>query len=201
MQTETLAREILSRAFDLIERGVKERPADFHTPVLVTTGADNFPEARTVVLRKFERATRDLLCHVDLRSPKVPEIQNNPNTAWLFYHQPEKLQLRIRATTTVHTDDELANQQWRASQLFSRRCYCGDAPGTLKDAPSSGLPAFLEDRQPTAEETETLGRKNFAVLQSKINKIEVYELNVKGHRRSLFIFDENGNLETRWLTP
>lgn len=201
METETLAREILNRAFDLIERGIKERHDDFHTPVLVTIGADNLPEARTVVLRKFERDTRNLLCHVDLRSPKVLEIQNNPNTTWLFYHQPEKLQLRIRSRTTIHTDDELANRQWQASQLFSRRCYCGDAPGTLKDAPSSGLPAFLEDRQPTAEESETMGRKNFAVLQSNINEIEIYELHVRGHRRSLHIFGENGELETRWLTP
>lgn len=201
MQSEILAREILTRAFDLIERGVTERHDDFHTPVLVTIGANNLPEARTVVLRKFERGVRSLFCHVDLRSPKVLEIRNNPDTAWLFYHQPEKLQLRVRAATTIHTDDQIAAEQWQASQLFARRCYCGDAPGTLKDAPSSGLPEFLQDRQPTAEESETMGRQNFAVLQSKIHEVDVYELNVKGHRRSLHIFGENGELETRWLTP
>lgn len=196
-----LAHEILTRAFDLLARATKARHDDFHTPALITTGNDNLPEARTVVLRKFAAETRSLFCHIDLRSPKAAEIRNNPRVAWLFYHKAEKLQLRIRATATLHTDDQTAEAQWNASQLFSRRCYCGAAPGTLSETPSSGLPESLVDRAPTAEETETLGRKNFAVVNSKISEIDVYELHVRGHRRSLFIFNENGEYETRWLTP
>lgn len=193
--------QLLEKIRTMLEQGVQKRADPFHTPVLATIGLGGEPQLRIVVLRKFLRASNALMCHVDLRSPKTAEINREPRVSWLFYHPQEKLQLRASGIATIHTDDELADKQWQTSQLFSRRCYCGDAPGTLKETPSSGLPAFLEDRQPTEEETETLGRKNFAIVNTTINEIDVYELNVKGHRRSLFVFDENGKLETRWLTP
>ena len=192
---------MLDNVWSLLERGQSNRHDAFHIPVLCTVGLDNAPEARTVVLRKVLRDSRAIMCHVDLRSPKAAEIKQNPKVSWLFYDPKEKLQLRIRGKATIHTNDDLAEKQWQASQLFSRRCYCGDAPGTFVDAPSSGLPAFLEDRQPTAEEAEAMGRKNFAVINSIIDELDVYELNVKGHRRSLFVFHENGEIETKWQTP
>lgn len=193
--------EILERVWVLLERGTSNRKDDFHTPVLATVRADGAPEMRTVVFRKVVREPRALMCHIDWRSPKATEIQNDPRVSWLFYHVEEKLQLRIRGRASFHTDDELANVQWQNSALFSRRCYCGDAPGTEKDEPSSGLAEFLIDREPTAEESERLGRKNFAVLSSTIDEIDVYELHVKGHRRSLFAWSETGELAARWLTP
>jgi hypothetical protein len=62
------------------------------------------------------------------------------------------------------------------------------------------LPEDLIDRKPTHEESEQ-GKTNFVVVSSNIDEIDCYELNVKGHRRSLFTWQENGELCTRWLTP
>lgn len=185
----------------LLERGTSNRKDDFHTPVLGTISLDGAPEMRTVVFRKVFRESRKLLCHIDWRSPKAAEIKFDSRVSWLFYHVEEKLQLRVRGRAALHTNDELANTQWQNSALFSRRCYCGDAPGTQKEAPSSGLAEFLVDREPTAEESERLGRQNFAVLSSSIDEIDVYELHVKGHRRSLFAWNEKGEQAARWLTP
>lgn len=193
--------EILERVWTRLERGARNRNDDFHTCALATIGLNGAPEVRTVVFRKFSQEPRILLCHVDLRSPKIAEIEKHSAASWLFYHAEEKLQLRIRGRATIETNSELADLQWQNTQMFSRRCYCGDAPGTLKNAASSGLPEFLIDREPTLEESEQLGRQNFAVICSTIQEIDVYELNVRGHRRSLFRWDEGGNLETRWLTP
>lgn len=199
--TET-PNEILERVFNLLAHGVKNRHDAFHTAVLATVNQQNLPEARTVVFRRFERELRfALFCHVDRRSPKAAEIENNPQVSWLFYHSPERIQLRCRGTAVIHTNDETADAQWQSSQLFSRRCYCGAAPGTPADTPSSGLPEFLENRSPTLEETEEMGRQNFAVIETAISEMDVYELNVRGHRRSLFVFNENGEIELRWLTP
>lgn len=191
----------MERVWVLLTRGAANRKDDFHTPAFSTIGLNGAPEIRTVVLRKILRESRLLICHVDSRSPKIAEIRKDGRVSWLFYHIEEKLQLRIRGLATIHTDDEIANAQWQNTQLFSRRCYCGDAPGTFKNDPSSGLPEFLIDREPTLEESEQLGRKNFAVLSSTIDEMDVYELNVKGHRRSLFKWNEPGELETWWLTP
>ena len=193
--------EILERVWALLERGTINRKDDFHTCALATIGIDGQPEIRTVVFRKLLREPRTLLCHVDVRSPKVAEIERDPCVSWLFYHVDEKLQLRIRGRAAIQTNTELAESQWHNSQLFSRRCYCGDAPGTHKEMPSSGMPEFLVDREPTLAESEQLGRKNFAVLSSTVDEIDVYELNVRGHRRSLFKWSEQGELEAQWLTP
>jgi hypothetical protein len=193
--------QILERVWTLLEHGAANRKDDFHTAVLATIGLNGAPEIRTVVFRKILRDVRALLCHVDLRSPKIAEIEKDARVSWLFYHAEEKLQLRVRGRATVLTTHEIADLQWQNTELFSRRTYCGDAPGTRKNGHSSGLPEFLVDREPTLEESEQLGQKNFAVIFSTIDEIDVYELNVKGHRRSLYKWDERGELETRWLTP
>lgn len=185
----------------MLERGTRDRKDNFHTGALATIGLNGAPEIRTVVLRKILPEAKILLCHVDVRSPKIAEIEKDRRVSWLFYHVEEKLQLRIRGRATIQTNGELADLQWQTTGLFSRRCYCGARPGRLKNAPSSGLPEFLIDREPTFKESEELGRKNFAVLSSAIDEIDVYELHVSGHRRSLFKWNELGKLEMRWLTP
>lgn len=193
--------EILQRVYDLLERGAANSRDDFHTAALCTVSERNEPEARTVVFRRLLQNPPSVCCHIDLRSPKAFEIQQNPQTSWLFYHRTVKLQLRIRGASVLHTTDELADAQWNASELFSLRAYCGTAPTTAVETSSSGLPEPLQDRRPTIEEANEFGRPNFAVLRTIISELDVYELNAHGHRRSLFTFDSTGAIEMRWLTP
>jgi pyridoxamine 5'-phosphate oxidase len=201
MDANVTHEELFEKVLSTLENAVVNRHDAFHTATLATVNLKGEPEARTVVFRRLLRQPLALCCHIDLRSPKADEIRNNPNVSWMFYGAAEKLQLRIRAAAALHTDDALAEEQWQSSKLFARRCYCGDAPGTLKDFPSSGLPDFLTSRAPTEEETNEMGRQNFCVVRSVVREIDVYELCAQGHRRSLFIIDENGEIEPRWLTP
>jgi pyridoxine/pyridoxamine 5'-phosphate oxidase len=191
----------LERIWMLFERAAKNRRDAFHTPALATMGLAGEPQVRTMVLRRFEREPPALFFHVDLRSPKIAEIERDSHVSCLFYDAAEKLQLRIRGRAIIHRDDELSDRQWRESTPFSLRAYCGDAPGTPKSAADSGLPEVLRDREPTAEESEILGRKNFSVVRSTVEEIDAYELNVRGHRRVLFKFHESGEIEKQWLTP
>jgi pyridoxamine 5'-phosphate oxidase len=193
--------EILKKIWKHLDLGVLEREHPFHTPVFGTISPNGEPVLRVVVLRRFwRRNPRGLAFHSHVGAPKVLEIQNNPQVAWSFYHPQEKFQLRIKGTASVHTDDELADEQWLATGFFSRRCYVGAAPSQPSEKPTTGLPADLIQRQPTAEESEA-GRQNFAVVFSTIDSIDCMELDVRGHRRSLFVWNETGELETRWLTP
>lgn len=191
----------LERVLPLLERGIADSHNGFHTATLATVALNGEPEARTVIFRRLLRKPLALICHIDIRSPKAEEIRLHPPVAWLFYNPTEKLQLRFRTRAFLHTDDALAEEQWESSALFSRRSYCGAAPTTAVDEPSSGLPAFLEDRRPTEAETNELGRKNFGVVRSIVRELDVYELNAHGHRRRLFVFAETGEIETGWLTP
>lgn len=193
--------KILERVLSLLARGVSERRDAFHTATLATVSVNGEPEARTVVFRRLLEKPLALVCHVDRRSPKAAEISGEPRVSWLFYHPPEKLQLRFRTRAFLHVNDSLADEQWRSSDLFSRRCYCGAAPTTFVAESSSGLPDFLVNRRPTEIETDELGRKNFAVVRAVARELDVYELNASGHRRSLFSFNDDGEIAARWLTP
>jgi hypothetical protein len=62
------------------------------------------------------------------------------------------------------------------------------------------LPEEITDRNPTKEESEA-GKTNFVVVSSTIDSMDCLELDVKGNRRSLFVWNEKGELETKWLTP
>lgn len=191
--------EILKKIWKHLDLGTLERGHPFHTPVFGTV-CNSAPDMRMVVLRRFWRRPPRLAFHAHKGSPKINQLRANPNVYWLFYHPQEKFQLRIKGTARLHFDDELHEEQWLATELFSRRCYIGDDPSQLSEHPTSGLPDDLIDRKPSPEESEA-GKANFVVITSTIDAIDCYELDVKGHRRSLFEWHENGELCTKWLTP
>jgi pyridoxamine 5'-phosphate oxidase len=191
--------EILKQIWKHLDLGVLDRHHAFHSPVFATE-SNGEANVRVVILRRFWRKPAKLAFHTHLGSPKVAEINANPKVSWLFYHPKEKLQLRIKGVATVHTNDDLAEEQWLATEFFSRRCYIGEAPTTVSKTVTSGLPEHLINREPTKEESE-IGRANFTVISATINSIDCLELAVRGHRRSQFIWNESGELETKWLTP
>jgi len=191
--------EILKNIWKNLDLGTLQRRHPFHQPVFGTI-CDNAPDLRIIVLRRFWRRPPALAFHSHKGSPKINQIKANPNVYFLFYHPEEKLQVRIKGLATVHLGDELAEEQWQSTELFSRRCYVGAAPTTLSKKPTSGLPDDLINREPTHEESE-IGRTNFVVVTSTIKEIDCLEMNVRGHRRSLFVWNETGELETKWLTP
>ncbi|MGC2235318.1 MAG: pyridoxamine 5'-phosphate oxidase family protein [Pyrinomonadaceae bacterium] len=192
--------DILKKIWKHLDLGVLEREHPFHTPVFGTISGGK-PQLRVVVLRRFWRKNpRGLAFHAHIGSPKIAEIESCKRVSWLFYHPSERFQIRVRGAAEVHTSGELHEEQWLETEFFSRRCYVGEAPSQLSDKPTSGLPEDLSERAPTEAESEA-GKANFAVIFSTIDTIDCLELNVKGHRRSLFEWNERGELETKWLTP
>jgi len=190
---------ILAESWAMLGHGVNNAEDPFHHPVLGTTGTDGV-SMRTVILRRVIQAERTLICHTDLRSGKVVEIQNDPRVCWLFYHPEHQVQLRLLGHATLHTNDPLADTQWAALPLRSRRIYCSlDAPGVVRDDPVSGLPKFLLHRNPTPEESEA-GRPNFAVIATRVDTMDWLLLTTQGNQRAYFswVGDE---MTTMWLTP
>ncbi len=190
--------EILKTIWKNLDLGTLQRRHPFHLPVFGTID-DNQPNMRIVVLRRFWRKPPALAFHSHIGSPKIAQIEANPNVYWLFYHAEDRLQVRIRGKATIHKDGELHEEQWLSTELFSRRCYVGEPPSKFNKTPTSGLPDNLIDREPTREESEQ-GKANFVVITSTIEEIDCLEMNVRGHRRSLFTWND-GELETKWLTP
>lgn len=190
--------DILKKVWKHLDLGVLQSNHPFHIPVFGTVNGDA-PEMRMVVLRRFWRRPPGLAFHAHAGSPKLEQIAQNPSVHWVFYHPEESFQARISGTASVHSDDELADEQWEATSLFSRRCYIGKAPGAVSKKPTHGMPEKIVERDPTPEESRE-GRANFVVVTTAIRTIDVMELDVKGHRRSFFDW-RDGELQTKWLTP
>lgn len=180
-------------------RGVREAKAPFHTPVLATL-TPHGPEPRVVVLREADAVNRRLRCHTDVRSRKVAEIAAQPAVSWLFYDAAQKIQIRAGGMAQVHHLDDLAARAWTDSRLSSRRCYViADAPGTVVDAPKSGLPKHLTGRIPTLAESAA-GWENFAVVVAEITRLDWLYLDAHGHRRAQFVWD-GADWRGTWVIP
>ena len=76
----------------------------------------------------------------------------------------------------------------------------GEALSRISANATSGTRDAIAEREPTKEESEA-GFPNFALISTKINSIDCLELHNKGHLRSLFNWNENGDLKMNWLTP
>ncbi|WP_271077505.1 pyridoxamine 5'-phosphate oxidase family protein [Aurantiacibacter sp. MUD61] len=176
-----------------LEEAANSRHSPMHTPVVATRDAD----ARVMVLRAYDRATRTLRFHTDARSLKCDVIGEGAPVGVLLYDQAAKIQLRCRGTGRIERDGPIADAAWEASTTFARRCYLGDGPGTEVEQPSSGLPEWVEGRQPTEEEVAP-AREHFAVLLVELAVVDWFFLSNDGHRRAVI---DMVTRVGRWITP
>ena len=186
----------LAHAFGLITRGVPDRRSPFHHPVVATLGLDGRPRLRTVILRGFDFAKRELRFHTDRRAQKVQEITADPRVSMMGYDAGAKIQLRIEGRAVLHTDDAVADAAWEAAKLFSRQCYgVAPAPGTPL---SAGADFVLPE---TTEEGTAPGRAHFTAVVVRMDSLEWLYLAAQGHRRAHYAWDANGSFSSNWLAP
>ena len=148
----------------------------FHLVTLATLGPNGSPQARTVVLRGFDEAAREIRFHTDARSPKAAELTRDGRTALHWYDPAGRLQIRIAAVATLHHEDSIARQAWEAAAPMSRGCYTSPtAPGTpLPEVPPALPPAGPDDAR---------GLANFAVVCCRFATVELLALHAAGHQR------------------
>jgi pyridoxamine 5'-phosphate oxidase len=192
--------EIERQCFARLARGVQDRHSALHVATLVTTRPDGFPAARSVVLRAVDSGSRTLRFHTDRRSAKCAELEADPRVAILFYDPRARLQFRFHALAALHRDDEATRAIWAGIAAGSRRIYLGEAPGTPSATPISGLPAALETRHPTAEESAP-GVSNFATIHARLLGLDWLHLAAGGHRRARFAWPQDEPPAATWLAP
>ncbi|MCJ7558169.1 MAG: pyridoxamine 5'-phosphate oxidase family protein [Gammaproteobacteria bacterium] len=164
----------------------------FRCPAVATSGGDG-PQLRTVILRAASAATRRLLFYTDARSPKVRELRQLTEMAWMFYDPGKRLQLRAWGAVSLHQDDELTEACWETCSAENRRNYGGRAiPGTALDAATPIThPAPLEDQG---------GRGNFLVVACRVARMDALLLGPESHRRLDMRWHEPSWVST-WLNP
>jgi pyridoxamine 5'-phosphate oxidase len=189
----------LFEAKRLIENGLTDRHSAAHAPVIASIDAHGAPSQRVMIIRAIDWDQRTLRFHTDARSAKIDELQNKPVSV-LFYDAASKIQIRLTGTAVVETDGPRADAAWQAATLFARRCYMAEnAPGTRSDYPTSGLPAWIEGKQPTESDIEAVCA-NFALVFVHFDSIEWLYLANKGHRRARWNWIDS-HWDGRWLIP
>ena len=183
-----------------LTRGVKDRKHSFHTPVFSNIDNEDGITSRVVVLRKFDSSNMVLNFHTDFRSPKTFSLQQNNNSLFVFYDHKMKTQLRIKTKSTVNNQNNITEEMWEKTKLFSRKCYLTEkAPSSFTDFPEDGIDENLRGKEPSVEESEK-GYKNFTVVQNQIQKIDWLYLAASGHRR-LKITMEDKMPSYQWIIP
>ena len=189
--------KIFTTVCELLENGANERDHDFHIMTFCTIGKVGV-EARSVVLRNFDKEKNIIRFHTDYRSPKLIDIKNNPNTVCLVYSYKLKTQLRIKTLSSIHYEDSVWNASWDSTGLPSRKCYLTKYdPSSNIDQKDDGLPLELKGKTPSLEQSEG-GKKNFCVVDNKIMEIDYLYLKSSGHERMRLDFNNN---KSSWMAP
>lgn len=191
-----------AKAWEVIEPGVAKRSSPAHTPVVATVGHHGEPQLRVMVLRAADRPARLLRFHTDVRSTKIGELSERNEASVLMYDPELKLQLRLAGSMSIATEGNDVDCAWLGSTTFARRCYLAEhAPGTLTADATSGLPAWIEGKQPEEDQLEN-ARANFALLYFEVRSLEWLYLANIGHRRAKWKWDDvTAKWSGRWLVP
>ena len=192
--------EIFEEIKTNLTRGVKDRKHAFHNPVFCNVDQDGGVDSRVVVLRKFDPINMILNFHTDYRSPKVSNLKQNNKSMLVFYDHKLKIQMRIKTTSIINYQNEIAKEMWDKTKLLSRKCYLTSKdPSSFTSIPEDGIPEHLIGKEPEFEESEK-GYKNFTVIENKINEIDWLYLEISGHRRLNLLF-QNNKPQFQWLIP
>jgi hypothetical protein len=191
-----------AEAWNVVEAGVTDRNSPAHTPTVGTVDTDGTPQLRIMILREVSRDNRSLRFHTDARSTKIAQLQDKAAASILVYDAAAKAQIRLSGRAHIAADGDVTDFAWSGSTPFARRCYMAEAaPGTPIAQPSSGLPAWIEGKQPE-EDQLTDYRGNFAALMFQVDSIEWLYLANAGHRRARWQWDQTQKLWLgNWLVP
>lgn len=201
MKTTSAADEIWTSIWQQLQLAVVQRRHAWHTGVIATCDSSGAPALRTVVLRSVDVAAKQLRCHSDIRSSKCREVRARPDTSWLFYSPAERIQIRLGCQSVVHHEDDIARQAWEATRVSSRRCYLSRlAPGEEMAAHTAHLPEDLVEHNPDLARSEE-GWPHFAVLVSRVFRVDWVHLNASGHERMVFACDPTGHWQPQIVAP
>lgn len=192
--------QIESDCWKLLVRAAVDAKSDFRLPVLATQTPTSAAQ-RIVVLRATDDEAHTLLIHTDSRSAKVQQLNSNPMAALLFYDKAKKVQLRVTAAATIHTDDEIANQLWQSESATSLKGYLGPlTPGSVCATAEHNLhPEFLESI-PDRNQLE-IARPNFAAIRFQVTQFDWLQLNRSGHLQAQFSYAEDQTVVRTWTAP
>ncbi|MBU6258857.1 MAG: pyridoxamine 5'-phosphate oxidase family protein [Burkholderiales bacterium] len=164
-------------------RATRDKAHGWRIGVLASAGDDG-ADARSVVLREFDAATRELSIYTDARSPKVQQLGADPRATLVLWSAALGWQLRLKLSVRVETCGLTVSSRWALLKMTpAAHDYLSPLP------PGTALPSAL---QPPERGT----RDHFAILIARVEAVDWLELHAQGQRRACFGAGPGG-----WLAP
>ena len=193
--------DIESLAWKKLVNGSVKKKNGFRTMCVGTNDEKNTAALRIVVNRKVDELQKMIYFHTDNRSRKFTHLQQDNRISLLFYDARQRVQIVVKALATLHTNDTLANDRWKATSAQARLGYMtNEPPNTKSDIPTLGYDERFSEVKPTNAESD-LFQENFSVVACTVYELEFLYLDFHGNRKANFYY-ENGVLENSfWAVP
>lgn len=166
---------LVIRIWQELTRAPHDRHHAWRTPVLASIGLDGTPQARTLIIRSANSESWMLSAFTDRRSSKCEELKAHPAAQLVFWSQKLNWQLRVSASASIITDEELIDTTWqKVSQSKTSKDYLNvNAPSSMISSEAAEKNSLLESEN-----------HQFAIIQLKIIQLDWLELNREGHSRA-----------------
>ena len=176
--------EFLDFGWAQISRGKADKKSPARHPTFVTSSANGFPNARTLVMRRFDRKNNQIEFHTDTASSKILALEEKPHAGIHIWLPKVQLQIQMEVIVQVKVGD-ITIPYWRDVPINSRVAY-----GTIPNPGSVIEGPFEYDHAPD--------QKRFAVLLCDIQSIQLLLLGVKHIRAH---YKKTTNWQGEWLSP
>ena len=167
-----------------ISRGKADKKSPARHPTFVTSSTDGLPNARTLVMRRFDRKNYQIEFHTDAASSKMMILEENPRALIHIWLPKVQLQIQMDVDVEVKVGD-ITIPNWRNVPTNSRVAY-----GTIPNPGTVIESSLAYDYAPS--------QKRFAVLICHIQSIQLLLLGAK-HIRA--IYKKTTNWQGEWLSP
>jgi len=184
--------EVDASAWSSLEAATNDPQSGFRFINLCSVDAAGRPQARMVVLRRVDAATRLLEIHTDIRSPKWLELSRNPSVTILGFSASTRVQLRLVGSVHLHPpSSDRAEKAWSELSAWTRSTYAGGPPG---DEPGNS--------EPVSAGGEADAKAFFGVVSVRAESLDWFELRRADNRRAVFEYSRLGALKAaRWINP
>ncbi|SEN74898.1 Pyridoxine/pyridoxamine 5'-phosphate oxidase [Loktanella fryxellensis] len=173
-----------AQVWQRLGRGVADRRSPSRQPTLATVSPDDWPEARTVVLRRAVPTDAVVEVYTDTQSDKIASLTATPRAALHVWEATQHLQIRLLADVTLLQGDDVSDR-WATLPEVGRLSYgITPAPGQ----PIADALSYAKTPDP----------RRFCVLRLTVQHIDVVHLG-DDHRRAGF--DRADGWAGRWLSP
>lgn len=193
--------ELEQLAWKKLVNGSVKKKNGFRTMSVGTIAYDGTVSQRTVINRKVDEEKKVILFHTDNRSRKINDLQKDNRISLLFYDARQSVQIVVKATTMIHTNDTLSCNRWKATSPQARLGYMTIvAPNTKSERPTLGYDEQFSEVKPTDDESDFF-KLNFSVVSCQVYELEFLYLNYSGNRKANFYY-QNGVLKDYfWTVP